>query len=118
MMEPMIEGAAREMREELGEDVHLDRLLWVVDSFFRFGNADHHEIGLYWLASLRPSSPLPERESFSGEEAGGARFTCRWHDIDSLGGIRLLPSFLTDGLAALPASPRYLVHRDDPPSAA
>jgi ADP-ribose pyrophosphatase YjhB (NUDIX family) len=110
--EPAVDGLIREMKEELGEAVRVDRLLWVVDNFFRFGQADWHEIGLYWLATLPAGSPLLKLESFAGEERPGVKFTCRWHDIDCLSGVRLLPSFLAGGLAALPASPQYLVHRD------
>jgi 8-oxo-dGTP pyrophosphatase MutT (NUDIX family) len=113
MMEPTMEGVAREMREELGEEVRVERLLWVVDNFFRFGQADWHEIGLYWLASLPVDSSLLLQESFSGAEELGAKFTCRWHDVGSLTGARLYPSFLTNALAALPESPQYVIHRDE-----
>ncbi len=112
VMEPTVDGVMREMKEELGEGVHVERLLWVVDNFFRFGNADWHEIGLYWLASLPEGSPLVNRDSFSGQERPTARFTCRWHDVNHLSKVRLLPSFLIEGLAALPQSPQYIVHRD------
>lgn len=112
VMEPTVDGVSREMKEELGEDVRVERLLWIVDNFFRFGKADWHEIGLYWLASLPASSALLGLDSFPGEERPGVGFTCRWHDIDRLSGVRLLPSFLAQGLAALPASPQYLIHRD------
>lgn len=110
--EPTLDGVIREMKEELGEDIRVERLLWVVDNFFRFGLSDWHEIGLYWLASLTPDSPLLQLDSFPGEERPGVKFTCRWHDVDRLPSVRLLPSFLTEGLAALPESPQYLIHRD------
>ncbi len=112
VMEPTVDGVVREMKEELGEDVRVERLLWVVDNFFRFGKADWHEIGLYWLASLPADSALLQQESFSGEERPTAKFTCRWHDIECLSSVRLLPSFLTKGLGALPDSAQYLIHRD------
>lgn len=110
--EPTVDGVIREMKEELGEDVHVERLLWVVDNFFRFGQADWHEIGLYWLASLPPDSPLLDLDSFPGEERPGVKFMCRWYDVDRLSEVRLLPSFLTEGLADVPHSAQYLIHRD------
>lgn len=113
VMEPAREGVAREMREELGEDVSVGRLLWVVDNFFRYGQSDWHEIGLYWLASLPETSSLVNCESFHGAEERGARFTCQWRGLDSLHRVRLYPSFLTEGLAALPDSAQYIIHRDE-----
>jgi ADP-ribose pyrophosphatase YjhB (NUDIX family) len=110
--EPTIDCVAREMREELGEEVRLDRLLWVVDNFFRYGQADWHEIGFYWLASLAADSLLVRRECFPGIEESGTSFLCQWHDLRSLPAVRLYPSFLRDGLRALPETPRYVVHRD------
>ncbi len=112
VMEPTVDGVIREMKEELGEVVRVERLLWVVDNFFRFGNADWHEIGLYWLASLPEDSPLLNLETFSGQERPTAKFTCRWHDVSCLSQVRLLPSFLTEGLASLPGTAQYLIHRD------
>jgi 8-oxo-dGTP pyrophosphatase MutT (NUDIX family) len=113
VMEPTVNGVIREMKEELGEVVRVERLLWVVDNFFRFGNADWHEIGFYWLASLPADSALLDRDSFPGEERPGVKFTCRWHDVDCLPGVRLRPSFLTAGLASLPGTAQYLIHRDE-----
>lgn len=113
MMEPAVQGVTREMREELGEEVRVERLLWVVDNFFHFGKADWHEIGLYWLASLPAGSALLQQESFSGEERPAAKFTCRWYELDSLPSVRLYPSFLTDALAELPESAQYIIHRDE-----
>ncbi len=112
VMEPTVDGVIREMKEELGEDVRVERLLWVVDNFFRYGKADWHEIGLYWLASLPEDSPLLGLEFFSGEERPTAKFTCRWHDVSRLSEVRLLPSFLTEGLASPPDAAQYIIHHD------
>ncbi len=36
----------REMLEELETDVHVDRLLWVVENFFEYDGLSYHELAL------------------------------------------------------------------------
>ena len=52
------ETLKREMREELGVDVTIERLLWTVENFFRYEERDYHEIGFYYRMSLPGSFPF------------------------------------------------------------
>lgn len=47
----------REMHEELGRTVKIERLLWIAESFFGFDDYRAHELGFYYLLSL--DAPLP-----------------------------------------------------------
>ena len=49
--EPARVTLLREMQEELGEAVQIERLLYVVENFFRDANDAWHELGLYFLLS-------------------------------------------------------------------
>ncbi len=42
-MEPSSVALLREMREELGETVTIERLLWVAENFFTDARGPHHE---------------------------------------------------------------------------
>ncbi|MDX9956766.1 MAG: NUDIX domain-containing protein, partial [Anaerolineae bacterium] len=42
----------REMQEELGANVQVNRLLWVVENLFPHEGIRHHELGLYFLMDL------------------------------------------------------------------
>src|SRR6266571_6701951 len=58
MLELAAEGLRREMREELGEEVSVGRLLWVAENSFAFQGVAYHEMGLYFLACHPETSPL------------------------------------------------------------
>lgn len=105
--EPARETARREVREELGEDADVERLLWINENrFSRFG--EHHELGFYFLIALHPESGLCRRTgAFTGPE--GDRFEFRWHRIDDLETLELYPEFLRTALRSLPPSPEHVV---------
>jgi ADP-ribose pyrophosphatase YjhB (NUDIX family) len=107
------ECITREMREELGEDVRVERLLWFVENFFHHEGMDWHEIGLYFLVALNESSKyLGEGPHWGVEPEIDVKFRLEWHDVDKLEGMRLLPSFLRERLRSLPELAEHIVHRD------
>lgn len=114
LLEVAADTLRREMQEELGTDVHVERLLWVVENFFHYGTRSYHELAFYFLMSFPPDSDLPgRREPFGGHE-GGLYLIFQWFDVDRLDEVVLLPSFLKTALAAIPESPAHVVHYDDP----
>lgn len=100
----------REWHEEMGELVRVERLLWVVESFFASGGRPHHELGLYYRASLLPDSPhLDVGATFIGDEEG-LRLTFRWFPQAALGGVRIYPALLRAALADLPDTVRHIIN--------
>jgi len=102
----------REMAEELEVDVRVERLLWVLESFFPHDGRDFHEVGLYFLVSLPEGwAHLDEAGSFEGRE-GEQVIEFRWHALEALGDLDLRPRFLAAGLPSLPPAPVHLVEVD------
>jgi ADP-ribose pyrophosphatase YjhB (NUDIX family) len=102
----------REMHEELGVDVTVERLIWLAETFFEHGDERHHELGLYFLVSLAPEAPIAAlREPFFGDE-GGLRLIFEWAPLSDLEALALplYPIFLRQGLRALPATVTHIVH--------
>ena len=52
-------------------------------------------------------------EQFFGYEENGPRLIFQWHRIADLGAVQLLPSFLREGLKALPATTLHLIEKDN-----
>jgi ADP-ribose pyrophosphatase YjhB (NUDIX family) len=111
LMEPSTATIAREMREELGVEVRVERLLWVVENFFQYDELGFHELALYFLIHLPHDSPLVHESSFDGIE-GHKRLMFRWFRIESLERVRLFPSFLRTALRSLPDAVTHVVHTD------
>ena len=110
--EPASEALVREMREELGVELKVERLVWAVDNFFQMEGRRYHELSFYFLVSLPEARALPQGESFANK--GTPRTVLQWHPLDKLDEAPLYPTFLRSGLQALPTESVYMVHRDTP----
>lgn len=111
LLEPSPQTLIREMQEELGVEVQIDRLLWVAENFFVHQGQAHHELGLYYLMHLPAASPLRDQIRFEGQE-GDLTMICEWFPIETLEQVHVFPTFLRTGLKDLPTSPVHIVHRD------
>ncbi|MDP6501334.1 MAG: NUDIX hydrolase [Dehalococcoidales bacterium] len=115
LMEPSEETLKREMREELDTDVRVGRLIWVMENFFRGNDLSTgnemscHELGFYFLMELPAGSPLRQAGEFHGIEEK-SRLLFKWHDIDNLREIPLVPSFLKSALKRIPETTEHIVH--------
>ncbi len=112
LLEPADECIRREMREEIGEDVTIERLLWAGDTFFEHRGLEYHELGLYFLVTLPHGSPLPQTPEFRRPELDGIQMIFQWFPVSGLESVPLYPAFIRKELGSLPDAPRYFVSRD------
>lgn len=115
LMESAPDALAREMQEELGVAVRVERLLWIVENFFVLDRQPWHEVGLYFRMKLPTTfadhdlsspflRPAPERAS--------SDVFC-WFPTEGLERVHLVPAVLRTALRRLPRTPRYLVQQDE-----
>lgn len=112
--EASAETIRRELYEELGVEARAERLVWIAESFFEDRGVRCHELGLYFLVTLAPDTPLyRQREPFYGDE-NGLRLVFAWAPLDQLDSLPLPlhPIFLRQGLASLPATVAHIVHTE------
>jgi 8-oxo-dGTP pyrophosphatase MutT (NUDIX family) len=86
----------REMREELGQDIDVGRLLWIVESFLQDEGRTIHGLGLYYTMSL--SAPLDPFEVMDCQ----TRLSFDWQPLSRISDLTVYPPFLSQQLAALP----------------
>jgi ADP-ribose pyrophosphatase YjhB (NUDIX family) len=108
LMEPSAETLRREMREEIQTDVEVERLVYVVENFFHYADRRVHELGLYHVIHLPADSVLHTVSEFEGRE-GSLRIAFRWFPLEALSDVRVYPTFLREGLKALPAHITHIV---------
>lgn len=107
------DATIREMHEETEMTVRIERMVWMVESFYTLPSRHHHEIGFYYLVALPAgSSRLKVSEQFFGQEENGPRLIFRWFSIGSLTAVRLYPSFLQSGLSEMPVSLTHMIQLD------
>lgn len=93
----------RELKEELGEELHIVRPLWMVQSFFceSVRNEKFHEICLYYLVNVLENSKLLENESFERKEKH-QEYQYYWCNHEKLSNYKVYPEFITNKLEGLP----------------
>ena len=117
LMEASPDTLVREMQEEIGVEVTVDRLLWLAENFFQFDGRAYHEIGFYYLMHLPADSPLHDATVFQGHE-GEMSIHFEWFPVDTLDTVLLFPSFLRTSLKSLPEHTAHIVHIDLPEESA
>ncbi|MCX8996774.1 NUDIX hydrolase [Rhizobiaceae bacterium BDR2-2] len=108
------ETLVREMQEELGVSAEVKRLLWSVENFFRYEEADFHEYGLYYLMEIPESFPFHPSDIVHRVADGRSELEFKWVPAtgQALTALDIPPYFLAEEIETLPESPRHLVWRD------
>jgi len=106
------EALAREMREEIGSDVRVGRLLWIVENFFEFRKRRCHELDFYFEMALPEASSVAPQDRRHIAFDSGMEICFEWRRMQELGGITIYPEFLAVALAEpLPAHTTHIVVR-------
>ena len=93
-------------------EIHVERLVWVVENFFEYDGKTYHELAFYFLMAFPDASHLYEQsEPFTGDEEG-IRLIFEWCQLDELGGILLYPTFLRRKLNSIPEVTEHIIHTD------
>lgn len=109
--ESAAETLRREMVEETGSAVAVERLLWLVENFFAYAGYRYHELSLYFLMHF-PEGAMPRHQEHFESRDGDVRLLFRWLPLAELGTLDLRPTFLTTRLLDLPLTPEAIVHRE------
>ena len=111
--EPTEVALCREMQEEMGLAVRVERLLWVIEHFLTWRGTAHHELGFYYLLDPGPELVCDPDTLFYGQE-GTLQLIFRWFPVDALEQVTLYPVFLRRALRHLPAQTEHIVLIDEP----
>lgn len=101
----------REMQEELGCRVRVERLLWSVENFFGDADYRYHELGFYYLLTLEDDFPFHPEEIVHTVIDGPTAVQFRWLPAtrDDFEQHRVFPLFLRDGVENLPQQHRHMI---------
>lgn len=114
--ESAAEAVVREVYEETGVRMAVDRLAFVHENFFTdpvaLPGRSCHELTLYFLMRHDAAAPL---RPVGGTTAGGVREWCEWVPLDAYGRDRPAhPAFLATELHRLDDLPCHVVTREVP----
>ena len=115
----MGESSETALRREIAEEVHATagaaRLLFTVENFFEREAQRFHELAIYYLVELPPDVPFRRGGVAFETFDEGYRLRFEWVPLAGAG-LRqrnLLPPWMIDRLADLPATTQHLVLRED-----
>ncbi len=107
--ETSIEALKREMHEELGQEIEVGRLLWMVESFLEDNRQQIHGIGLYYAMTFPTSSAISQHlDAFEVLDAA-TRLSFAWHPLNRLATLTVYPPFLQQHLLTPPDHPLHLL---------
>jgi len=108
-LEPAEEALRREMREELGVEIRVGRLIWVVENFFTNDGKSYHEVGLYFSMMLPEKAQVRQTSDAFVSKDDTLKTTFGWHRVDELRRITLYPPFLRRGLKRIPDKTEHII---------
>lgn len=94
MFEFSRETLLREMMEETGMRVRVDKLAWIAENFFHYNGMDHHEIGFYFTMAFLE---LKDQQDFICSD-GANDLLFRWIAMEEIDRVGVYPDFITSDL--------------------
>lgn len=99
------ETLVREFKEEINADIKVDRLIWVGELFFPWGDKPCHQICLFYNISLTENNNIPLIGKFYGTEQledKSFKLEFSWVDIKEIENLEVYPieakKYLSEGL--------------------
>jgi 8-oxo-dGTP pyrophosphatase MutT (NUDIX family) len=108
-LEPTAEALVRTMRGEIGQEVTVGRLLWVMEYVTPMGGQPVHELGFYYAIDLPENSRFFDLTHDHAGVERGHDLVLRWVPVDALADLPLFPEFLRTAVRHLPDSPQHIV---------
>ncbi|MCL2322414.1 MAG: NUDIX hydrolase [Oscillospiraceae bacterium] len=88
------EALIREYKEETGADILCSRLIWVEETFWKWGNKNAHTIAFYYLISLKNEADIPDNYFESHKD--NCAVLLKWVTIDEMKGLVIYPTFIKE----------------------
>ena len=111
MLEQSEDALQREWREELNTDINVGRLVWVVENFFKEGDRDFHEVGMYYMINLPANSSLLNFKEYTCTD-GPVTLRFRWFPLSDIVRLEIHPLFLKKGLLHIPECTEHVIWND------
>lgn len=111
MLESTENTIIREMNEELGINVRVNRLLWICEHFFNHNDSKYHEICFYYLIECNDNNLLNKEDLFYITE-GKNEFEFRWIDVKEIQNEIVYPTFIKNKIQNLPTTIERIVDID------
>lgn len=106
------ETVVREVREEIGVDLEIDRFLFFQEQFFdgKVTGTHIHELGVYYLMK---DSPALENLECHSVTARGVAEELHWIPLEETGSLYIVPESIAARLGSLPQHAEHIIEIDE-----
>ena len=110
--ETSCEALIREMKEELGVEIRIKRLVWIIENFNAYETKGLHEMGFYYFGQLNSECNMYGIQGdFEGNE-NNIKLIFRWFEINEISKLDIYPKFLKEHLNLLPENIQHIINDD------
>jgi len=89
----------REYKEETNANIICERLIWVEECFWKWGNKDASTIAFYYLIKLADNSDIPD--NYCEPQKDNCNVIIEWVPIENLRNLIVYPKFLVEKAPAI-----------------
>jgi len=111
--ETSAEALVREYKEETGADIEPGRLIWVDESFWKWGEKDAHHICFYHLPAIKNANGMPLDGKFTSLKTNDNKLFLEWVPLVELHKYNILPDFIKEKAANISNGIEHFVYRED-----
>lgn len=101
-----MEAVVREVYEETGYLLSVDRLVLIQERFYSVSHVHHHEVVFFYLMD---STDVPIEDGTSTDQQNEKLY---WLPIDRLQNIHLVPAFLQTALTNIPKDVMHIISKE------
>ncbi len=109
--ETSVETLIREYKEETGDDIILNRIIWIEENFWEYCGKKQHSIDFYYLVDFCEDSKTLEFNEFVSQK-DNCNVILGWMPIEELKNITVYPTFLKDEIHNLNSEIKHFISKE------
>lgn len=109
--ETSVETLIREYKEETGDDIAVNRLIWTEENFGEYCGKKQHSIAFYYLIDFCENSKTLELNEFVSQK-DNCNVILGWMPIEELKNITIYPIFFKDEINNLNGEIKHFVSKE------
>lgn len=106
------ETIVREYKEETGADIIANRLIWVDERFWTWGDNDAHTICFYYLLSIKSANTMPIDGIFTSLQSNDSELILEWLDLPKLKNVVIYPTFVKEKAFNIADGIEHFINRE------
>lgn len=109
--ETSVKTLVREYKEETGDDIIANRLIWTEENFWEYGGKKQHSIAFYYLIDFSDDANTLKLNEFISQK-DNCSVILGWVPIEELKNLTVYPTFLKDEIHKLDGETKHFISNE------